>query len=349
MIKNRAQSIFLHLVFLVCLSFPLQGEQFLRGYNNFVPPVDSSPYRFPTQRYLSLHSLTEVNAELEEQGIFLRQYPFYDKLKNQEEPGHIGYHAASHQFRVFQDIIRIVFEEVLGLEFKKDFYFFRIPGDPSLRDYSHAWLFLNDFTTVNDNLPEQRDQLISVNFTLFNNYNQKYECTPVFFELARSFKPPSFQEKIGLLFDLVGMPHDEIPTLFDIGTRIEHLDGGVMFQLFDVSYQIPGMGHWPYEILDIHAYPCIKKGVPTDPNIPLSYLYMQTDGSDFMPQYRLVVNNKSILNPYSTLTIRRYDLNDLEVVKDYERQLRRVIKSISYDPVQANIYKNQLLKYWNKT
>ena len=61
----------------------------------------------------------------------------------------------------------------------------------------------------------QRNQLISINFTLFSNYNQKYECTPVFFEKAISYKPPDFKDKIALLFEFAGMNPERFGDLFD--------------------------------------------------------------------------------------------------------------------------------------
>ncbi len=321
----------------------LCAEPFLSGYS--WPVIEQEVYRYPTSRYLDLTPRHEVKARLKKQGIQLRQLEFYEHLIQQEELGHMGYHAASHQFRVFQDIIRCVLEEVLELEFKRDFYFFRLPGDPGLHDYGYAHSFLSLFPEVNDNIPEQRDQLISVNFTLFNNHNQKYECTPVFFEKAISYKPPDFRDKIAVLFDFAGMDPERIGELFEVGKRIEHEDAGTMFQLFDLSYQNP-MIYTAYQILDEAGYACIKKGVPLQPQTQLSRLYVGDSGSRFLDQYRLVVNYRQILNPYSGLTIRRYDLNSRSVVEDYEQSMRAIIRSIPFDPLKAHMYKRYLLQQW---
>ncbi len=334
-------------IFLVSSFFSvLFGEPFLPNYN--IPQRDFNDYRFPTLRYLGINPRLKVLETLEAQDIRLKQLEFYDNLMNQEERGHIGYHASSHQFRVFQDILRMVYEEVLGLEFKKDFYFFRIPGDPALHDYLSQFDFLKAFPVVNDNLPEQRDQLISVNFTLFSNFKQKYECTPVFFEKAISYKPPNFEDKIALFFDFMGMSHDQIHQLFEIGKIIEHPKAGAMFQIFDLSHHKDPFRNNAYALLGDVCYPCVKKGVPQLAGLFfLPILYGGSYPTEFLDQYRIVVNNREVLNPYSALTIRRYDLNTQAVVKNYEQQLREVIKSIPYDPVQANIYKKQLLQYWN--
>lgn len=326
------------------LAVPLCADPFISNFD--VPSQESESYRSPTLRYLELNPRDNVMAKLKKQSIQLRQQDFYDRLIKQEEEGHIGYHAASHPFRVFQDIIRMVLEEVLELEFKKDFYFFRLPGDASVFNYADSQTFLSYFHPVNDNEPQQRDQLISVNFTLFSNYNQKYECTPVFFEKAISYKPPDFKDKIALLFEFVGMSPEHIGDLFELGKMIEHPDAGTMFQLFDLSYQHPNL-YYAYQILDESGYACIKKGVPLEPQTLLSELYHGKSGSHFLDQYRLVVNYRYILNPYSGLTIRRYDLNSRSVVKKYEQNMRTLIRSIPYDPIKAQMFKKYLLEMWD--
>jgi hypothetical protein len=331
------------LVALFSLSVRLGGDLFVPGYE--VPVQERDSFRSPTQRYLDFNPRQKVVAKLKKQSIQLRQQSFYDHLIKQEEEGHIGYHAASHQFRVFQDIIRGVLEEILELEFKRDFYFFRLPGDASVHNYTDSQTFLSFFYPVNDNEPMQRDQLISVNFTLFSNYNQKYECTPVFFEKAISYKPPDFKDKIALLFEFAGMSPEHIGDLFELGKMIEHPDAGTMFQLFDLSYQNPS-AYYAYQMLDEAGYACIKKGVPLYPQTQLSELYNGVSGSHFLDQYRLVVNYRTILNPYSALTIRRYDLNSRAVVKKYEQNMRALIRSIPYDPIKAQLYKKHLLEMW---
>lgn len=91
-----------------------------------------SNYPTPTQIYLQTHSIDNikefsgVNAE-----TFDRMLPFFMKLVAEENGiGFFGYHASTQNYRIFQDILRAVFEEVFGYDIPEHFQFLRIPGDP---------------------------------------------------------------------------------------------------------------------------------------------------------------------------------------------------------------------------
>jgi hypothetical protein len=348
MVKNSLKRAHFKFASLLCIFlFTLCRENI--AADPFIPNLevirkDASPYRFSTERFLEVHPYDEVDTTLQKQGIRLKQKKFYDSVVSLEERGHMGYHASSHQFRVFQDIIRIAFEELLGLEFKKDFYFFRIPRDPNLNNHRSAGDFLAAYKDINDNLPEQRDQLISINFTLFSNFRQKYECTSVFFEKAISYKPPNFEDKISLLFEFLGMPQEKIHELFEIGKIIEHPEGGTLFQFFDFTHHLPSK--YPYDLANRATYFCKKKGVPISTQWRFSDLYEDASNSDFFDQYRIVANDFEVLNPYSSLWIRRYDLNSAKNVNEYEKKLRNAIRTIPYDRLSADVYKRQLKYYW---
>jgi hypothetical protein len=320
------------------------AEPFLTNFN--APWQDTDPYRIPTERFLGVHPYSKVNSTLQAQQVYLFQKPFYDIVMKQEERGFIGYNASGHKFRVFQDIIRMTLEEVLGLEFKKDFYFFRYPGDSFTNDHPDAWDFLLKYPSVNDNLPEQRNQLVSANFSLFNNFDKKYECSAVFFENAISYKPPNFDAKVALFFNEMGMETKRIQELFSIGNLIENYQAGILFQFFDLSHQDP-FNRNAYEFMDRFIYVCTKKGVPVYNWHTLSELFRGVHNSQFLEQYRIVLNHEAFLNPYSSISMRRYDLNNPSVVNDYEAKLRKVIKSIPFDRSKADHYKLKLMQYWD--
>ncbi|MBA2727181.1 MAG: hypothetical protein H0U49_03295 [Parachlamydiaceae bacterium] len=333
------------LAFLLLLSihFTVNAEPFLNDFN--APWKDYTRYKEPTKRFLEMHNFQKIFQGLKSQGLVLAQKPFYDIVIGQEERGFMAYTASGHEFRVFQDIVRITLEEVLGLEFKRDFHFFRYPGDPSVLDYKSANDFLKHNLVINDNYSPQRDQIISANFTLFNNFDQKYECSTVFFELGRSFRPPKFNLKVAVFFKEMGMPGTSIAELFNIGKQMENDKAGTLFQIFDLSHQNP-FNKNAYEFVDKYIYPSIKKGEPQINSLILSDLYQSSSSSQFLEQFRIVVNNYTFLNPYSSISIRRYDLNEPSQVKEYETKLRNAIKTIPFDKAKANLYKLKLKQYW---
>lgn len=322
------------------------AEPFLK--NTEIPLKDSSSYKEPTKRFLEMYSFNEIYAGLKAKGIYLTQKNFYDLVMNQEERGFIGYHASGHKFRVFQDIVKMTLEEVVGLEIKKNFHFFRFPGDPSINDHASASDFLFRYSNskpVNDNEAEQRNQLISTNFTLYNNFWERFECSVVFFELARSFKPPNFEETIELFFKEMGMSPSHIDKLFEIGQQIENDEAGTLFQIFDFSHQDP-VNKNAYEFVDTHIYPCKKKGESVPTHHIISDLYQGDHSSQFLDQYRIVINHETFLNPYSSISMRRYDLNDPHKVQEYEKKLRAAIQKIPVDKRKVENYKLKLKQYW---
>lgn len=332
------------LVFSLAIANFAFAEPFLENFTKAWH--ETTPFRSPTKRFLGKNTYNTIYWTLANQGIYINQKEFYDIVMTSEERGFMGYHASGHKFRVFQDIIKITIEEKLGIELKKDFHFFRVPGDPYVNDHPTAHDFLIKHYPINDNLPEQRNQLISTNFTLYNNFDQKYECSIVFFEKALSFKPPVFDIKVGYLFDALGMSKDHIAELFQIGEVLEQKETGTLFQLFDLSHQDP-KGKNPYSYADTQTYPAKKKGEQVYSNLAMSDLFLSTFDSNFLSQYRIVVNHQNTLNPFSSLYMRRYDLNEAGVVKEYERKLREAIQKIPSDAIRANIFKQKLENYWH--
>lgn len=92
-----------------------------------------------TETHLKQISLHQIHEDLklsylhEEWKVkkFEASYPlFLEIIANENKPGFFGYHGHTQQFRIFQDILRVVHEEVLGETIPPNFYFLRIPGDP---------------------------------------------------------------------------------------------------------------------------------------------------------------------------------------------------------------------------
>lgn len=91
-----------------------------------IPSYLLGTFYSPTVNYLDEHPIHEINYY---------QYitPSTSLLLNdivEAETMHpvIGYHASTQKFRIFQDIIKGVVEEVLEYPVPEDFHFFRTPG-----------------------------------------------------------------------------------------------------------------------------------------------------------------------------------------------------------------------------
>lgn len=313
---------------------------------NFEMPIRPIPvYESPTKRFVEYHNYEIVLETLRLYGLSLQHRNFFEHITPHEELGFFGYHSSTQGFRIYQDIIRMVLEEICKIQIKKDFHFLRIPGKPLLNRQS-AQQFLKDYPSVNDHRPDQREQLLSMNYSLFGNFRQFGECTIYWFTTNTSASTVGFQHQLNYLFDLLGIPTDTLPNLFAIGNSLMFMDNAVLFQFFDFSHHNPFENY--YSLVDLMCYNSQPGGVPSPLETKSSEAYFGVHSSPFPAQFRLVINNSHILNPYSSLHIKRFERNDPELVREYETNLREAINKLPYDKIKMMEYRELLLGMWGQ-
>ena len=118
----------------------------------------------PTQRHLELHSFEKINENLKPK--MQEKVPQFLEIANQEdEETFFGYHGMSQNNRLFQDILKGVFEEVLEIPMRDDFYFLRIPGESTWDWKNGKHTFLTHFEK--SSIPSQQHKnFIVKNFLL---------------------------------------------------------------------------------------------------------------------------------------------------------------------------------------
>lgn len=302
-------------------------------------------YQSPTQRFVEFHHYENILHSLKNHGLSLEHRIFFEHIIPHEEVGFFGYHSSTQGFRIFQDIIRMVLEEVCGMEIKKEFHFLRVPGK-SLLNRESAEQFLKDYPHVNNNAPDQQEQLLSMNYALFGNFDNFGSCSVYYFTENKSATTVVFQKKLQDLFEIVGLPISEIPELFLIGKPLMDTENAVLFQFFDFSHH--NAFSQPYQLVDRMCYPAIPGGIPHSINQALSSLYLGIEPLRFAPQFRLVINNADVLNPFSSLSIKRYERTNPQIIKEYEGELREAIKKLAYDKAKAKQYRQDLLALWGE-
>jgi hypothetical protein len=304
-------------------------------------------YKAPTERFNQFYNYDNILNTLRSKGMSLQHRNFFEHIIPHEEFGFFGYHSSTQGFRIFQDIIRIVLEDICKLDIKKDFYFLRVPGGNSLNRQSSEQ-FLKDYPTVNDSLKDQQEQLLSMNYALFGNFENFGECTVSFFTENKTAWSVVFQSKLISLFDSLGLPTYVITELFELGKPLMTANNGVLFQLFDLSHHNPF--HKPYQLVDQMCYTARARsaGTPDPIQKKLSELYFGEGPQAFTAQFRLVINNSHILNPYSPLTFKRYERTDPQIVNEYETKLREAIRKLPYDQTKAKQYRQLLLTLWGE-
>lgn len=332
-------------LFILLLFFQLivDGEPAISSFD--MPARLQPAYKHPTERFSEFYNYERILQSLRENGMSLEHRNFFEHIIPHEELGFFGYHSSTQGFRIFQDIIRVVLEEICNIEIKKDFHFLRVPGSPLL-SRQNAEQFLRDYSQINDHVSEQKEQLLSMNYTLFGNFNRFGECSVYYFTKNRSASSVVFQTKLQDLFQSVGLPTEAISALFSIGNPLIDTNNAVLFQFFDFSHY--NAFQEIYHLVDQMCYTALPMGIPQPINTKMSDLYLGNHPQQFTAQFRLVINNSLILNPFSALSIKRYERSDPEIVKEYEAQLRAAIKKLPHDPVKAKRYRQLLLNLWGQ-
>jgi len=293
-------------------------------------------YVSPTKRFLARTNSFIIFFCMQCRGLSLENTPLFVHLINQETPGFIGYHATCSNFRLFQDLIRWIIEEKLQLSIREDFHFLRIPGEGFLT-YHSSQAFLSDVSDIEDSLPHIRPHLLSLNISLFQSYYFMTDFTPRFFiQNTTAITPPNYWSLLLDFAEKAGLKRQEIEEVIAQGLKILSEDRGILLQFFDRSID--------YQFTDTHFYPASTYGKPIHFQQPSAYLL--SSKLIRFPQLRLVINEKDVLNPYSPLCMKRYDLLSEEKRKEYENTLRALIRSAIHDSAKAQQLREKLLSLW---
>lgn len=310
-----------------------------------MPVREEVKYRPPTERFSDYHTKEIILATLKEKGMSLEHRNFFEHIVPHEELGFFGYHSSTQGFRIYQDIIRMVLEEVMDIPVKEDFHFLRSPVGSTLRHES-ADAFIASVSVVDDHVEAQKQHLLSMNYTLYGNFDKFGECSIYWFTANKSASTVGFQKELEKLFLPLGIPLEAIEELFKIGEPLMEEGNAVLFQFFDFSHH-NGFENY-YALVDRMCYISLPLGRPFRVIKP-SVLYLGTGAQPFSLQFRLVINNEVVLNPYSALHIRRYERSDLAIVREYEKRLREAIRALHYDKAAIEKERALLMKAWRQS
>lgn len=127
----------------------------------------------PTERFLQTHPFDRIQEVMQDEDNFDRNVNLFFKIiENEKAPGFLGYHGSSQKFRIYQDILRAVFEEILKLPLPQDFHFFRLPGAP---EYDLVEGSQTYFDMIDPKEITQENQKFIVQFLLLNPINESFQ------------------------------------------------------------------------------------------------------------------------------------------------------------------------------
>jgi hypothetical protein len=341
----------------------LMGVMFLKNYvvykfclfilcfvasANAACPMDD-PYKGPTEQLIKRESWNRIERKLLDMKTGRQNFPLFNSIAAEEDWGHIGYHGASQSYRIFQDILKIVVEEILEIPIRDDFYFLRVPGDDdlnlnSIKEFNDYWGKLN-------NHGKRAKQLLSLNFGVYSNFNVEGSCSLNLFVHDKSKNSINFINELKPFFDSLGLDKQVLSTLFNNAHKKLSGIGGVLIRITENSH-VSYANNKAYNLADELCYPCKRGGHPYGSSIFSNHVerlmsprYTSKE-IDIAPQFRLLINNKVVMNPYSDFQIKRWDLYDPNVIASYETELRDSIKKLESDPAKVKAYRQKLLDLW---
>ncbi len=309
-------------------------------------------YLGPTSQLIEREGRQRVEKKLRKNGVNKNLEDFFDSIGALEDWGHIGYHGANQGYRVYQDIIRFTLEEILEISIRDDFHFFRVPGDTllnlnSMSEFVKYW----GKDKVNNKSDTRAKQLLSLNFGLYSNYDEEGSCSIYLFVKDKSKHSVNYSKQIAPFYKELGISADVLSNLFKIARNFLDEEGGILLQISENSH-FDDEKFEAYNFLDDQGYPCKKAGYRWGPWLLSKHFEcLMTDQyvnskTNIAPQLRLLMNNRYTLNPFSYLSVLRYDLYDSETIVEYEKAMREYIKNIGFDSKKVKKYRQKLLDMW---
>lgn len=313
----------------------------------------SGTYVKPTEAFIKRTSWKKIRRQLKKQKIPQHSMDFFQQIPSSETWGHIGYHGSTRSYRIYQDIIRMVVEEILAIEVRNDFQFLRVPGDEdfNLNSISEFEAFWGN-ERINNRSSNRSKQLLSLNFCLYSNYKSTHSSAIYYFvKNSSSNENIDYKALLGPFFSKLGIDPNALEELFSIGERWIPNGRGMLLQLSENSHKTDPNGE-AYNFADQHAYPAKRRGYRYG-NTLISTHYQRLMSSryirkkvDVAPQLRLLMNNRYTLNPYSHLIVRRWEETDPTQVANYETELRAAIRALQSEAEKVALFREQLLEQW---
>lgn len=103
---------------------------------------------------------------------------------------YVFYHAATNEWRVPQDLYKLLYAYYNPLKPVKDFVFMRFTDMPTITAKDYLSEHVEEFGGINDNVRAERTKMISVNLSLFGSVGFAGECSWNYFVMNKSHSWP---------------------------------------------------------------------------------------------------------------------------------------------------------------
>lgn len=298
--------------------------------------IVAQEFESPTAREINFATIEQIKYNLRGKGVGLEYKDQFDKLVAEEEIGFLGYYGDGLDFLIFQDIVRITVEEIVGIPIRKDFHFLSIPCHKmcsSLEALSQQF--------VKDHYQEQfvAENTFPLNFTLYSNHNRCGLNSVVNFTKNTNDTSMKHRQELMYFFEQLGIDSSIVEMLYENAYRHLITKTGVIIRLFDNSTPSYAFGN-------AFSYASYPNGFITE-NRLISEYFLDNSSREFPQELRFTLTLEGILNPNAPLSIKRFTKIQPSKLKAWEDEARNLIKTLSYNCEKCNELKAALQKAWN--
>lgn len=290
---------------------------------------------YPSETFNKLNPPQAINAILNRYGATPAHKKMLQEMINNEDPGFFGYHAGSSEYRIFQDVIRIIVEEHLQIPVREDFQFLRTPCVTGFR-YESAKDFITKNPVYHDSEPQTRKHIMSLNMALYKSWDAEWDFTPRYYLQNQPWTHVSFEGEISPFFHGLGIDTKYIRTVFNLARKHVPNENGMILQFFDNSHKTSE----PYAFLNEQAYIGTSTGMI--PKTTPSEYFIDSNKNEF-PQLRLVLNSET-LNQNAPLSINRFSMMNLAQERAYDQAMRSLIRTLVVEESKATVMRSCLLE-----
>lgn len=284
--------------------------------------------------------MTDINYVLQGYGMSLKEKELFKEMIQREEKGFLGYHGGSTKARLFQDILFYTVRDLLDIPIRDDFIFLRVPDDGELKYTSAADFLQKEAGNLSyrggDNQPQIQKHILSLNISLYQSCDLPWDLTPRYFLENATWTQPPFLNILTLFLKRMGICASAVRTLWEEGEKLLPADRGFILQIFDKSSD--------YAFAKQCSYAAFSGGRPHQEFQDQRHFYDE-ELNDF-PQIRLILGQKTTLNPVSPLSFTRYDGMSPQTRECYETKLSNLIKQLPFDRDKIQLMKLKLLEQW---
>ncbi|MBA3238666.1 MAG: hypothetical protein H0T62_10025 [Parachlamydiaceae bacterium] len=220
------------------------------------------------------------------------------------------------------------------------------PADPAIIE-----LLGNSDLRFNDTRAPQKSELISLNTAILANSCDIGCFTARIFLTNKSVLNGDavLENELKELFECIGLESSLASKLWEKGqNKLSELNvhEGCLLQFFDESALRDGI---PFKLVDLDTYVSFKHGIPIPNLISSDYVkgeYSLRCGSRDL-ELRLVVNNRTVLNPFSNFRIVRHDSLSQKESAQLILSLKEDLRNSSKNQEKIKKYVTALNRMWN--